>query len=51
MSTTARPIKVTTLACPDPEGFRDIENTKNFSKTGRVTAVVTVMTIFSNHKN
>jgi hypothetical protein len=40
MSTTAHPIKVTTTACPDPEGFRDIEITKNFSKTGRVTAVV-----------
>ena len=50
MSTTACPIKVTTIACPDQEGFRDIENTKIFSKTGKVTAVVAVMTIFNKHK-
>jgi hypothetical protein len=50
MSTTAHPIKVTTTACPDPEGFRDTEITKVFSKTGKVTAVVAVMTIFNKHK-
>jgi hypothetical protein len=50
MSTTARPVKVTTTACLDPEGFRNFEITKNFSKTGRVTAIVAVMTIYSKHK-
>ncbi len=43
MSTTARPVKVITIACPDPEGFR-------VSKTGRVTVVVVMMMIFSKHK-
>ncbi len=47
MSTTACPIKVTNTACPDLESSRDMGNTKDFSKTGKITAVVAVMTILS----
>ncbi len=50
MSTTAHPIKVTNIACPDLERSRDTGNTRDISKTGRVTVVVVMMMIFSKHK-
>ncbi len=53
MSTTAtHPIKVTTTAHTDPhtKGFRDNEISKIPAKTGKVTAVVAVMTVFGKHK-
>ena len=49
MSPMAHPIKVTNTACPDLERSRDTRNIKDFSKLGKVTAVVAVMTILSNH--
>jgi hypothetical protein len=50
MSTTTRPINVNSTACLDLERSRDTGNTKDFSKTGKITAVVAVMTILSKHK-
>ena len=45
-STDTRPIKVTKLAQNDTEVFRDGELTKSRENTGKVTAVVAVMTVF-----
>ncbi len=47
MSTTARPIKVTNLTQHGTYGPRDSENTVICENTGKVTAVVAVMTVSS----
>ncbi len=47
MSTTVHLIKVTNTACPDLEGSRDTGNTKDLSKTGKITAVFAFMNILS----
>ncbi len=47
MSTTAtRPIKVTDTAPSDLESTRDVRKELESQKTGKVTAVATIMTIF-----
>ena len=45
LSTTTHPIKVTKLAHSDPEGLRDNKIDKICENTGKVTAVVAVMTV------
>ncbi len=45
LSTTTRPIKVTKLAHNDPEGLRDHKIDKIHENTGKVTALVAVMTV------
>ncbi len=47
LSTTAtRPIKVTDTAPGDSESTRDVRNEVESQKTGKVTVVATVMTVF-----
>jgi hypothetical protein len=48
MSSETRPIKVTKLVQNDIESPKDRENTENRENTGKVTAVVAVMTVFCN---
>ncbi len=45
LSTITRPIKVTKLAHNDPEGLRDHEIDKIRENTGKITALVAVMTV------
>jgi hypothetical protein len=49
LSTTARPIKVTNLTRHDTYVSRDSENTVICENTGKVTAVVAVMTVSSRN--
>jgi hypothetical protein len=52
VSTTPNPIKVTTTAHMDPHTKRSRVNkiSKILTETGKVTAVVAVMTVFKNYK-
>ncbi len=49
--TATRPIKVTNTAPSDSESIREVKKEPESQKTGKVTAVATVMTIFKKTKS